>query len=239
MIPRLSILSLACVALVGCDWMPGKPNQQVDEWKPASAVTDFKTLYTQNCLACHSDGTNLAGSTSLNNPLYLSIIPEAELTDIITNGVKGTLMPAFSSTHGGALTEQQIGILVQGILAWKNNAPVPADAPPYAAPLGNAQNGASAFSLSCASCHGADGTGLAGKAGSVVNPAYLGLVSDQYLRTIVIAGRSDLGCPDYQHRIPGRAMTNEEISDVTAWLVSQRKNEFGQPLAPTSTPAQP
>jgi cytochrome c oxidase cbb3-type subunit 3 len=88
--------------------------------------------------------------------------------------------------------------------------------------------GQAAFGTFCASCHDADGTG--GKAGSVVRPAYLGLVSDQYLRTIVIAGRNDLGCPDFQNRVPGKPMSEEEISGVVAWLVSQRKNEFGQPL---------
>ena len=85
-----------------------------------------------------------------------------------------------------------------------------------------------AFATFCASCHGADGNG--GKAGSVINPAYVGLVSDQYLRTIVIAGRNDLGCPDFQSRVAGKAMSEEEISGVVAWLVSQRRNEFGQPL---------
>ena len=43
-------------------------------------------------------------------------------------------------------------------------------------------------------------------------------------------GRNDLGCPDFQNRVPGKPMSEEEISGVVAWLVSQRKNEFGQPL---------
>ena len=72
-------------------------------------------------------------------------------------------------------------------------------------------------------------TATAARLALSIHPAYLGLVSDQYLRTIVIAGR-DLGCPDFQNRVSGRPMSGEEISDVVAWLASQRKNEFGEPL---------
>jgi mono/diheme cytochrome c family protein len=63
-----------------------------------------------------------------------------------------------------------------------------------------------------------------GKAGSVVDPAYLGLVSDQYLRTVVIAGRPDLGMPGFREYVPGKPMTPEEISDVVAWLASHRQS---------------
>jgi mono/diheme cytochrome c family protein len=96
--------------------------------------------------------------------------------------------------------------------------------------------GAAVFAASCASCHGNGGEG--GKAGPVVSPAYLGQVSNQYLRTIVIAGRPDLGCPDFANRTPGKPMADADIADVTAWLVSNRKNEFGKPLAPAK-PSQP
>jgi mono/diheme cytochrome c family protein len=82
---------------------------------------------------------------------------------------------------------------------------------------------------SCASCHGADGTG--GKAGSVVDRDYLNLVSNQYLRTVTIAGRPELGCPDFAHRNPSHPMTATEISDVVAWLTSHRVNEFDRPVS--------
>jgi hypothetical protein len=59
------------------------------------------------------------------------------------------------------------------------------------------------------------------------------MVSDQYLRTIVVAGRPELGCPDFPKRLPDRSLTNEEVADLTAWLASHRANEFGKPI-PTS-----
>ena len=63
-------------------------------------------------------------------------------------------------------------------------------------------------------------------AGSVVDESYLLLVSDQALRSTVLFGRIDLGCPSYLGPYPGqpedRGLTSGEIDNITAWLVSQR-----------------
>ncbi len=53
-------------------------------------------------------------------------------------------------------------------------------------------------------------------------------VSDQGLRTTVIAGRPDLGAPDWRGNVRGKTMTSQEISDVVAWLSAQRP-ERGTP----------
>lgn len=230
----LFLLSIAAVGLTGCEWMPGRPKLAEKRPEPHH-IADFQTLFNQNCRGCHGAGNEISASIRLDDPFYLSFMTKERLHEIITNGVKGGTMPAFALSQGGSLTDEQVEILVNGIMAWATK-PAPADFPPYSAPLGDASRGATAFGVSCGSCHGQDGKGVLGKAGSVTNPAFLGLVTDQYLRTIVLAGRSDLGCPNFQERVPGRAMTNEEISDVVAWLASQRKNEFGQPLA-SSQPA--
>ena len=226
-----TVLFISLLALSGCDWMPGRPKPG-SQWKPDTAISDFAHLYEKNCLGCHGMGQIISGSISMDNPTYLSVVPREVLLNVISNGIPGKSMPGFSAAAGGPLTGEQIEILVNGILKKKPSATQSA-LPPYAASLGDATRGATVFANSCAACHGADGTG-GEKAGSVVS-GYLNMVSAQYLRTIVIAGRSDLGCPDFASRTPGRVMTNEEIADVTAWLVSNRKNEFGKPLVPAET----
>lgn len=224
-----SLFIFFALVLAGCDGMPGKPKPEA-RWQPPSAVSDFSTLYKDNCLACHGVGKVVSGSIAMDNPTYLSVVPREVLRRVIEKGIQKTTMPAFSIASGGTLTESQVEILVNGILA-KKPTPPRGSPPSYATAPGDIAKGVAAFNTACASCHGATGTG-GEKAGSVVDPAYLGLVSNQYLRTIVIAGRPDLGCPDFASRIPGRAMTDEEVADVTAWLLSNRKNEFGQPLVP-------
>jgi mono/diheme cytochrome c family protein len=226
---------LCALSIAGCDWMPGRPKAE-DKWQPPSAVLDFTDLYNQNCLACHGAAGVVSASLAMDNPTYLAVVPRETLHSVISQGTPGTAMPAFSIAAGGTLTDDQIEVLLNGILA-KKPAQSSGPLPPYAAGSGNAAAGAAVFASSCASCHGESGVG-GDKAGSIVDPAYLSLVTDQYLRTIVIAGRPDLGCPDFASRIPGRAMTNAEIADVTAWLVANRKNEFGHPLAPAA-PSQP
>lgn len=232
---RTTACLIAALALAGCGRMPGKPKPDA-RWKPASATVDFSALYRQNCIACHGLGPVIAGSIAMDNPTYVSVVPRAVLLDVISNGVPGTAMPGFSSAAGGTLTGEQIEILVDGIRPKKSSAPQGA-LPPYAAAPGDPERGATVFAASCAACHGAGGTG-GEKAGPVVSPAYLGLVSNQYLRTVAIAGRPDLGCPDFAARTPGKPMTADDISDVTAWLISNRKNEFGKPAAPAA-PAKP
>ena len=101
--------------------------------------------------------------------------------------------------------------------------------PPYAASApGDARRGGTAYAAYCAGCHGADGTG-GPKGGSVVDGTYLGLVSDQALRTAVICGRPDLGMPDWRGAGGGRPLTEQDIADVVAWLIAQRPQFPGQP----------
>jgi hypothetical protein len=59
--------------------------------------------------------------------------------------------------------------------------------------------------------------------GSIVDPSFLALVSDQSLRTTVIAGRPDLGKPDWREVVPGHRLTPQQISDLVAWLAGHRQ----------------
>ena len=106
-----------------------------------------------------------------------------------------------------------------------------ADAPSYAAKsAGNAAKGQVAYGTYCVSCHGPQGQG--GPRGSAIaNDSFLALVSDQGLRTVVIAGRPELGAPDWRNNVPGKPMSEQEITDVVAWLVSRRAQTPGQPYS--------
>jgi cytochrome c oxidase cbb3-type subunit 3 len=85
----------------------------------------------------------------------------------------------------------------------------------------DAPRGAATYKTYCASCHGTTGDG--GSAGSIVDPNFLNLVSNQGLRTTVVVGRADIGKPDWRGNIPGHPMSAQEIDDVVAWLTAQRQ----------------
>lgn len=219
---RQLIVSLAAgLALAACDRIPGKPEPE-HRWEPPSAVMDFHTLYTENCAGCHAlDPDGLAAARAMHDPLYLAFIGEENLLKVTSDGVLATTMPGFHDSNGGSLTKEQIQVVVDGILANAKNADVPPDLPPYNAPPGDAVAGETAFGTYCASCHGAEGTG-GEKGGSVVDPAFLSLVTDQSLRTTIVAGRPDLGMPDFTGFVEGKRPTHQEIADIVAFLASKR-----------------
>ena len=226
------IVGFALLALaVGCQ-PPGRPTSADIELKP-SEVHDFVALYNLNCAGCHGmDGKGNA-ALGLANPVYLAIASDETIGHAIASGIRGSLMPAFAKSAGGTLTDEQIEILVHEMRErWeKPSELLGASPPPYAGgEPGNAARGAGAYATFCAGCHGAEGKGTA-KGSSIVDDSFLALVSNQNLRTTIIAGRPNLGHPDWRHDAPGREMTEQEVTDVVAWLVAQRKAAPGQPYA--------
>jgi len=82
----------------------------------------------------------------------------------------------------------------------------------------------------CESCHGPGGRG--GPRGSAItNDSFLALVSDQGLRTIVLAGRPELGAPDWRGNVAGKPMSDQDVTDVVAWMTAQRSKFPGQPYS--------
>jgi mono/diheme cytochrome c family protein len=205
--------------------MPGKP-KLAERWVPNTSITNFAKLYAVHCAACHSIDGHLAAAHPLNDPVYLAAVHPAAFHQAVSNGVPGTTMPAFTQNLDGPLTGDQIELIVSNIFAkWSR----PQDftgvkLPPYRAPGGDVKRGAAAYQTYCAKCHGPKGKG-GDHGGGIVDPSYLVLVSDQNLRTTVIAGRVDLGMPDWRGYVAGKPMSNQDISDVVAWLASHRKQQ--------------
>jgi len=213
--------AMLIVSVTGCEMGPGKAKAQ---------PTAFQTLYDQQCAGCHGRDGRQGAARPLNDPVYLALVPAERIRQVITDGVPGTAQPALALGAGGALTREEIESLVQGLrTAWSRPDALRGNGiPPYAAPLGDPDRGRAVFAAACASCHGAGGSG-GPQARSIVDASYLALVSDQHLRTTVIAGRSDLGMPDWRGQIAGRALSPGDVSDVVAWLATKRTPVPGRP----------
>src|SRR6266853_50600 len=232
------LAALTTVALLVCDAcgsFPGAPRPGSEVVAP-SEVVEFRLLYGQNCAGCHGANGKGGAAIALANPVFLAIADDSVIRRTAANGVPGTAMPAFAQSAGATLTDKQIDALVSGIRSWAKSDILNNVIPPlYSSETpGDSQRGAEAYRIYCSSCHGVDGRG-GNKAGSIVDTAYLALVSDQELRTIVIAGRPELGAPDWRGDVEGRPMSAEEISDVVAWLSSHRSKFPGQPYPISST----
>jgi cytochrome c oxidase cbb3-type subunit 3 len=180
-------------------------------------------LYRANCAGCHGAESKGSAARGLVDPVFLDIADEATIRRVTATGVPGTAMPAFATEAGGALTDEQIAAIVRSIrAATRADAADDVKPPPYStSTAGDPERGGEAFATFCSRCHGADGRGGPGGS-SIVDASYLSLVSDQGIRTTVIAGRPDLGAPDWRGNVPGRPMSPEDVSDVVAWLATQR-----------------
>jgi cytochrome c oxidase cbb3-type subunit III len=230
-LPAVAVLA-SLTMLAACSSSNGEPQTNSESVAP-SQVLDFDTLYAQNCAGCHGAQGRGGASIALANPVYLAIVDETTMRKVVANGVRGTSMPAFAQRAGGMLTEQQIDVITSGIFShWARKQVLDGVTPPsYAAKAaGNADHGQLVFGTYCASCHGSEGRGTP-KGSAITNDSFLALVSDQELRTLVVTGRPELGAPDWRGNVPGHSMTDQEITDVVAWLVSWRAQNPGQPYS--------
>ena len=226
---RFITLALAVtLALAACDGVPGRPRPDARELAPSEVVA-FDALYAQNCAGCHGRDGRMGAARALNDPVYLALVPPERMRQVIAVGVTGTAQPAFAINAGGSLTDQQIDVLVRGIeQRWaRPDAVAGQETPPYdaaqaATRSASAERGRDVFAGACAACHGENGRG-GPRGGSVTDPSYLALVSDQHVRTTVIAGRSDLGMPDWRGDGGTGPLTPRQVSDVVAWVVAQRR----------------
>ncbi len=235
---RLLILRVVCVTalgLCGCTNAPGRPGPGKVPIVPGE-ISDFGVLYAQNCSGCHGSEGKGGAAIALANPVYLAVADDAVLHRATASGIPGTSMPAFAQSAGGMLTTKQVDVIVNGIRErWsKPDIFSGADPPPYSSSVpGDSARGSEVYATYCSSCHGAAGRG-GQKASSIVDGSFLALVSDQELRTIVIAGRPELGAPDWRSDVPGKPMSSQDVSDVVAWLASQRPKFPGQPFQTTA-----
>jgi cytochrome c oxidase cbb3-type subunit 3/ubiquinol-cytochrome c reductase cytochrome c subunit len=241
---------LLSALLAGCD-PPGKPNP-ADQPLPADQVSDFDTLYRMNCSGCHGADGKRGPAPPLNDPLFLAIVPDAVLWQVIREGravspEQRSPMPAFFFGKEGPptsvetqaerwavprqqsrLTAAQVRRLADGIKARWGGPPPKEKPPPYLAPKehGDKKRGEEIFDLACSACHGDNGQG-AKQAGAINDRAFLALISDQELRRIIITGRSDLGMPNYSDRDwrspKFKPLTSEQINDLVALLASWRQ----------------
>ena len=223
------------LVVAGCN-LPGRPEAEPEVLRPES-VMSFDALNGENCAGCHGINGRNGVALSLANPEFQALVGDATLRDVIANGEEGTLMPAFKKE--GALTDAQIDMLIKEIRRrWqKPNAFGGATPPPFKATHpGDAGKGLQVYAAACASCHG-ESAQKPGEHGSILDGAFLALINEQTVRTTIIAGRPDIGQPDWRNHIKGRWLSDDEITDVTAWLMAQRSANPVQPYPNRNLPA--
>jgi len=235
-----AIAALSVLLLSGCAAPHGQPLKGSETPAP-NEILDFETLFAENCSGCHGAEGKGGAALALADPVYLAIADDAAIRNVISKGVRGTPMAAFAENSGGMLTDKQIDVITTQILArWSRPGFLGAANPPsyVAKSAGNVAQGEAAFKTYCESCHGAAGRG-GPKGSAITDDSFLALVSDQGLRTLVITGRPELSAPDWRGNVPGKPMSDQEVTDVVAWLISRRSQSPGQPYSVSNNAQHP
>jgi cytochrome c oxidase cbb3-type subunit 3/ubiquinol-cytochrome c reductase cytochrome c subunit len=215
--------------------MPASPEERPED------VKDFTVLYKQNCAACHGEQGHGGIAVSLANPTYIAIAGKDAIAKATREGGPGALMPPFGRKYGGFLTDEQVEILANGIVCEWGRGSV-ANAPAYAATSsGDPAAGKIAFDRDCARCHVANAATQKTNAkfvGSVTDPDFLALISNQNLRTTILAGKPDEGMPDWRG-FAAQPLNDSEVTNIVAWLAAERRSDAPQKTAGYKQGVQP
>lgn len=191
-------------------------------------------LYVQNCAVCH--GAEGQGRIGANLDNFPGINVEAALIQTITNGIDGTVMPAWGESNGGPLSSSDIA----DIAAYVSSAfggtqpiqPLPTYQPPPIEPLpnvaGDPSKGAVVFKNNCVMCHGEQGRG---RFGAPLAKSWPGVEPQVYIQQVVRQGIDGSPMPAW-FQDNGGPLSAEQIDDVTAYVLTLSP----EPTNPTPTP---
>jgi mono/diheme cytochrome c family protein len=186
---------------------------------------------------CH--GANGEGRTGATlRDVFVSLDPEGDLRNVITKGRAGTLMPTWGEAYGGPLSEQDVNDLIAFIETWGTTYEPPATLPPAiiedlpAVPEvdGDPNAGYLVFQANCAACHGEKGEG---RTGATLNTTFTALNPGAFILETVRTGVSGTMMPAWSQE-NGGPLTDEQINDVAAYVLSIQKAPVTRPAEVTS-----
>jgi mono/diheme cytochrome c family protein len=192
-------------------------------------------LFAQECAVCHGDRAQGRIGATLRKD-FPGIRVDALLKETISNGVQGTVMPAWSQAKGGPLSDAQIDDLVAFIRSLGHEAPtvilpVPtATNPPLpptavAFPPGDTTRGAVVFAQNCVVCHGDKGQG---RIGATLQKDWPGINVGALIENTIARGVAGTKMPAWA-KSNGGPLTDQEIADAAAYI--QTLKPGAQPTA--------
>lgn len=196
-------------------------------------------LYAENCAVCHGpEGQGRVGATLAKD--WPSIRPDLTVKTIITNGVPGSRMPAWSQANGGPFSDAEIEALTQYILSWQTGgAPqitprATATLRPPITPLpnvaGDPNRGGVLFDENCAVCHGPEGQG---RAGATLAKSWAGVRPDLSMRASIANGIQGSQMPAWS-QANGGPLNEQEIDDLVTFIIALGEQNPVEQIAPTA-----
>ncbi|MBI4787517.1 MAG: c-type cytochrome [Chloroflexi bacterium] len=188
-------------------------------------ISRGKQLYAQNCAVCHGDNAEGRIGARLAKD-FPGIRVEATIKQTISDGVPGSVMPAWATAKGGPLTDAQVDDLVAFIRSLGHVAPpvptgpataitlAPAASPVATFPPGNATRGATVFAQNCVVCHGERGEG---RIGATLAKDWPGIKPEALIDATTARGVPGSKMPGWA-KTYGGPLTDQEIADAAAYI---------------------
>lgn len=189
--------------------------------------TAGRVLYVQNCAQCHGIGGEGLDAPALNDRSFLEQSSNERTFGLISVGIPGTEMPAWSQKHGGPFTDQHIWQIATFIRSWEPDAP---DRQAEAL-LGDPSQGLTMYNGTCVVCHGEQGRGTE-RAPALNDPQKLAQFDDDWYADTIRDGRPSQGMPTW-----GTVLSPAQIRDLVALLRAWERGdllespELQEPLA--------
>lgn len=86
-------------------------------------VTSGAHLWQLNCASCHGEHGQGVDAPALNSQQFLGSVTDEQMRRIISVGISGTEMPAWSNEFGGPLTDQELASIVAYLRSLEKRAP--------------------------------------------------------------------------------------------------------------------
>ena len=197
-------------------------------------------LYADNCAVCHGpQGEGRVGARLKDFP---TINPQAFVKATVASGVPGSKMPAWSKAKGGPLTDAEIDAIAAFVATWTtgNVSPAPTEPVRLLVPLptvagvsGDPTRGALVFQQNCLVCHGAKGEGRVGV--NLAKP-FASAFPAAFVKQAVSSGVQGSVMPAWAQS-DGGPLSDQQIDDVTAFILSAQKAGSPTFIEPTPAPA--
>jgi len=179
-------------------------------------------LYVENCSMCH--GIEGKGRVGASLEQFPGIQASSALEQTISEGIDGSVMPAWGRAAGGPLTSQDIADIAAYILdAFHGTSPIapaptyqPPEIPPFADISGDPALGAVVYFENCRPCHGNSGEGRFGK---VLAKNWPGNQPALFIQQVVEEGISGTTMPAWVQE-QGGPLSEDDIENVTVFVLS-------------------
>ncbi len=179
-------------------------------------------LYQTYCAMCH--GADGRGRVGANLQAFPGIAVNAAIQQTVTNGVKGSVMPAFGEVQGGPLSSvdiSDIAAYLSGVLEGTEPiAPAPTYEPPDVEPLpdiaGDPSQGAVVFQQNCVACHGERAEG---GFGWPLAKNWPGNQPQVFISQVVSNGIQGTIMPGWS-QAKGGPLTRDQIENVSAYILT-------------------